>query len=150
MKLYKSITGIILLVLLIQGCQPTVDVEKEKEILLQVDRDFSKLSEEKGASEAFREYLAEDAIQLPTRSYPIIGKEAIYASMNIPGNDFVMKWEPQNGEVAKSGDFGYTWGFYTVIQSDSTGEEKTNYGKYLNVWEKQEDGSWKIVIDMGN
>ncbi|MCD6163126.1 MAG: nuclear transport factor 2 family protein [candidate division Zixibacteria bacterium] len=150
MKSYKSVIGIMLLVILIQGCQTTVDVDKEKEALLQADRDFSKLSEEIGALKAFSQYLTEDAVQLPTRSYPIVGREAIYKSMDVPGSNYVMKWEPQSAEAAKSGDFGYTWGFYTVIQPDSTGEERTSYGKYFNVWKKQEDGSWKVAVGMGN
>ena len=53
-------------------------------------------------------------------------------------------------EVAKAGDMAYTWGMFNFTYQDSTGTEKTSYGKYLNVWKKQEDGTWKVVVDMGN
>jgi ketosteroid isomerase-like protein len=24
------------------------------------------------------------------------------------------------------------------------------YGKYTSIWKKQEDGQWKVLVDMGN
>ena len=29
-------------------------------------------------------------------------------------------------------------------------DDIVTYGKYLNIWKKQEDGSWRLTIDMGN
>ena len=149
MKIIKSTVGMVLLVLLVLSCQSQVDLEKEKAELMQTDRDFSDVSKEKGAAEAFHEFLTEDAIQLPTRANPVIGREAIFKSMSSSTANYIMTWEPQNGEVANSGDFGYTWGIYTINWPDKDDESKINYGKYLNVWKKQ-DGNWKVIIDMGN
>ncbi len=61
-----------------------------------------------------------------------------------------MAWEPQKGEVAQSGDLGYTWGKYTVETKDKDGKPVKSHGKYLNVWKKQANGSWKVVVDIGN
>ena len=45
--------------------------------LMQVDRDFSRLSAERGAVEAFALYLAKDAVMLPNEAHAIHGSRAI-------------------------------------------------------------------------
>jgi ketosteroid isomerase-like protein len=34
--------------------------------------------------------------------------------------------------------------------SRQCGEQRQDHGKYVEVWKKQPDGSWKCVIDMYN
>ncbi|HLO37017.1 MAG TPA: hypothetical protein VK173_00860, partial [Lacibacter sp.] len=58
---------------------------------------------------------------------------------------FTMTWEPKGGDIASSGDMGFTYGVYKVATADTTLK-----GTYLNVWRKQADGKWKFVIDTGN
>ena len=45
---------------------------------------------------------------------------------------------------------GYTWGEYTLMFKAETGDTVKNYGKYLDIWKKMDDGSWKVSLDMGN
>ena len=138
------------MLVLMVGCKRAIDVEKETLMLLQTDVAFSKRSVEAGAAEAFHSYLASDAIQLSAQSDPIEGLESIYAKMKESGDGYTLTWEPKKSEVSRSGDIGYTWGIYTLTGSDKQGEMKHSYGKYLNVWRKQADGSWKVIIDIGN
>jgi ketosteroid isomerase-like protein len=61
---------------------------------------------------------------------------------------YVLRWEPQNADVAISCDLGYTTGpsFY----KDSTvqnGEQR--FGQFFSVWKKQSNGSWKVAVDIG-
>ena len=52
-------------------------------------------------------------------------------------------------EVAKSGDIGYTQGTYAMTSSDpKTKKAMLEKGRYLTVFAKQADGSWKAVSDM--
>lgn len=37
-----------------------------------------------------------------------------------------------------------------MTMPDSTGALMTQYNKVVTVWKKQEDGSWKNVVDMWN
>jgi hypothetical protein len=67
-------------VILICGSSFAQDDDPAK-ALLQTDREFSQMSADSGTAIAFNHYLAEDAIQLPTRSQPLIGRDAIYESM---------------------------------------------------------------------
>ena len=84
---------------------------------------------------------------------PIIsGKDAIRNTLTqfygMPG--FAIKWRPNKTEVAMSGDLGYSMGSYELSVNDSTGKPMTDRGKYMTVWKKQQDGSWKAAVDMFN
>jgi ketosteroid isomerase-like protein len=46
--------------------------------------------------------------------------------------------------VAGSGDLGYAVGFYTL------GNPPIDKGKYVEVWKKQANGSWKAIVDTFN
>ncbi len=130
------------------GCR-AVTIEAEKANLLQTDIAFSEASVAKGSREAFHEYLDEEALMLPAGSQPIFGREDIYKIMS-SGSNAVLTWEPVMAEVSKSGDLGYTWGRYKSLREGPDGTIKTEYGKYLNVWKKQDDGTWKVRVDIGN
>ena len=120
-------------------------MDTELKQLLATDKSFSDLSKEKGAAEAFSRYLVKDATMLPNNGTPIVGIAAIYKSMSLGKNE-VLTWEPKGGDVSKIADMGYTWGIFNL----SLANGKIETGKYLNVWRKQYDGSWKVEVDMGN
>ena len=53
-------------------------------------------------------------------------------------------------ELTVSGDLAYMWGTYSetvVLAADST---QTMQGRYLFVWRRQADGSWRIARAAGN
>ncbi len=148
----KSIILLLLAPLLFAfACSKTkVDIEQEKADLLDTDRAFAAASIEKGAAEAFRMYLTEDALQLPQGGAPLMGRESIYQNMAKSTLDYTLAWTPQQAEVARAGDMGWSWGLYKMNWVDKDGEPKESNGKYLNIWRKMDDGSWRVVVDMGN
>lgn len=113
--------------------------------ILDTDREFSKYSQENNPAEAFKKYLISDAVMLPNNQNPVLGIDSIFQSMGPTSTD-KLSWEPQGGKVSNDGTLGYTWGIYTMIIDSG----KQYLGKYLNVWEKQLDGSYKVIADMGN
>lgn len=121
----------------------------DEEKLLETDVAFSQASATNGPAEAFNMFLDDNAIQLPANSHPIIGREAIFEGMK-EDEGVALTWTPVKAEVSKSGDLGYTWGNYKVSRRGTDGIAKFGYGKYLNVWKKQPNGEWKVLIDMGN
>ena len=139
-----------LILAFISACNQAVDTVKEEEILIQTDREFALFSVENGAAEAFNKYLTDDALELPAGKNPVEGRSNIYDSMKEHQDSYTLDWSPQYAEVSRSGELGYTWGTYTLSYSDESGEEQKSYGKYLNIWKKQNDGSWKVAVDMGN
>jgi ketosteroid isomerase-like protein len=52
--------------------------------------------------------------------------------------------------MSASGDMGYTFGTFVFKGQDKAGKPFTSSGKYASIWRKQKDGSWKVVMDMGN
>ena len=61
-----------------------------------------------------------------------------------------LTWQVDKAGVSKSGDLGYTSGSYKFSFKDPSGKPATDKGKYLTVWKKQTDGSWKVLFDMFN
>jgi uncharacterized protein (TIGR02246 family) len=57
----------------------------------------------------------------------------------------------QNSEVItpSSGDYAVSQGTYLVSYSDPTSRRRAlQSGNYIDLWRRQEDGSWKIVRDI--
>lgn len=150
----RAARGAAVLAIVLAGCQPAPDAEKELGSLLATDREFAAASVARGAAEAFREYLLEEALQLPAGSMPISGRDNIYREMKKGAEGVVLKWEPRDGLVAASGELGYTWGMYTVevrlVEGRDGGQTTVRSGKYLNVWKKDARGRWRVLVDTGN
>ncbi len=97
-------------------------------------------------------YYSDDALVLPPNSPVLQGKDAVRgmwkAMFNVPG--FGGGWKASRVEVSQSGDLGWTTGPYEITETDASGKPMTDKGKYLAVWKRQADGSWKCVADMFN
>jgi ketosteroid isomerase-like protein len=119
------------------------------DVLLQADRDFALYAQQHGVATAFREFAAPDALSLPMGEVPVRGREAIFRAMSDfpPGE---LRWRPVGADLARSGDLGYTWGTYEFRAPDAGGKPAPRHGKYVTVWKRQRDGSWKYVVDIGN
>jgi ketosteroid isomerase-like protein len=135
--------------LLFFNCNGQEDMNKAVNTLLETDRDFSKASQELGAAEAFYKYADESALMLSKNSEPIRGRAAIKEAMS-GMEEAVLTWKPEEGFAAESGDLGYTWGRFEFKFSDAEGEEQIRVGKYVSIWKKQDDSSWKWIVDIGN
>ncbi len=108
----------------------------------QTDVDFSNLAKEEGFRKAFLEYMAEDGILLRDNNKPIIGAEAVQYVSGINDSTFKLDWDPKGGDMAASGDMGFTYGLYSL-----TGDTSRQEGTYITVWRKQSDGKWKFLLD---
>ena len=116
-------------------------------ILLQTDREFSAMSVREGMFKAFLYYIADDGVILRDNSFPAKGKENL--STRFSGKTdttFILSWKPLFEKLSESGDLGYTYGLHT--NTDKITGEITK-GTYITIWQKQQDGSWKFVLDTG-
>ena len=90
-------------------------------------------------------------VELPDGADMIQGKESIAKGMSfLDQKDNHLTWTPVYADMATSGDLGYTFGTYEFRSKDKDGKPTVTYGKYASVWKKQKDGTWKVVMDMGN
>lgn len=80
------------------------------------------------------------------------GPEAIRALItgfySMPGMS--IHWQATKVEAARSGDLAYSSGTYELGFMDPKGKPLTDHGKYVTVWRKQADGSWKVAMDIFN
>ena len=118
------------------------------ETLKQLEDEFMKAAAEKG-SKGYLSYYADDAVEIPNGGPVIAGKVNIAPGMGFlddPNNR--LTWTPLGGDI--SGDLGYTYGTFEFRSKDKDGKPYVDYGKYASIWKLQQDGSWKVVLDMGN
>jgi ketosteroid isomerase-like protein len=120
------------------------------ESLKQLEGEFMKAAAEKG-SQGYLSYYADDAVEVPNGAGLIQGKVNIAKTMGFLDNkDNRLTWTPVGADLAGSGDLGYTYGTYEFHSKDKDGSPAVSYGKYTSIWKLQKDGSWKVVLDMGN
>ncbi|MBK8882629.1 MAG: hypothetical protein IPN67_09680 [Bacteroidales bacterium] len=115
--------------------------------LLETDRNFSQMSVKEGMFSAFLFYIAEDGVILRDNALPSKGKNALrerFAGRS--DTSFILSWDPSYEKISESGDLGYTYGIHTTLEK-ATGV--ITKGTYITVWQKQDDGSWKFVLDTG-
>lgn len=146
----KYLIWIIILGLGMSRCQqtPEVDLQAEGEQVMETSRAWA----ESQTAEEYLSYWTEDAVILQPGSPAIRGHQEIMKMLkegeSIPG--FAVDWEPVEVKVSKAGDMAYLLEKTSFSMNDSLGNPMTNYYKTVTIWEKQEDGSWKCVVDMFN
>jgi ketosteroid isomerase-like protein len=114
------------------------------------DVEFSSDATRHGTGVAFGRYAAADAQIFSGPGEFISGPHAISESFGPPTEKNSLVWHPVHGEVAASGDLGFTVGnaVFTGVRED--GAKLERFSKYLTVWKKQRDGSWRYVVDGGS
>jgi ketosteroid isomerase-like protein len=118
--------------------------------LRQLEAEFMKAAAEKG-SQGYMSYYADDAVEVPNGAAIIQGKANIAKDMGfLDQKDNRLMWTPVGADISASGDLGYTYGNYEFHSKDKDGKPVVEHGKYTSIWKKQRDGSWKVVLDMGN
>jgi ketosteroid isomerase-like protein len=126
---------------------PVVNLESEREALLAVDKAFSETIFD---IDAFLSFIAEGARFMPSDA-PLAQGDAIRTAweglLSLPGFD--LEWQAQSAEVATSGDIGYTIGTYKLT-FEQDGTAMLTQGKYVTIWHKQPDGTWKMQVDIFN
>jgi ketosteroid isomerase-like protein len=61
--------------------------------------------------------------------------------------DLKMSWKPT--AAVASGNLGFTSGTFELSYDDN-GKPAKESGKYVTIWQKQGDGSWKVIRDIEN
>jgi len=97
-------------------------------------------------------YYAEDAVFFVDKGALVKGKNSIRMAWKdllapaAPAVSFATSYV----EVARSGDLAYEYGTAELTATPKKGKPTVEKAKYLTVWKKQADGSWKAVADMEN
>jgi ketosteroid isomerase-like protein len=126
------------------------DLERERAALLKAEADFEKARAEKGL-EGWLSFFADDTANVAPGEPISIGKETMRKRLEKEWNpDLKLTWKPAKADVADSEDLGYTFGTWELTGKSKKGEPVHLTGKYATVWKKQKNGTWKVVLDLGN
>ena len=120
---------------------------KDLEELADAERAFSAETVQVGFRDGFIKFFADDGIGFgphPERTKDVLQKRPPPSGPRT----VIFKWAPMFGDISAAGDLGYTTG--PVLYTDvSANPRPQRHGMYFSVWQKQADGSWKVVVDMG-
>ncbi len=119
-----------------------------KVLLLDLEKRFAKDVAEHGGA-AFARWFAPDGVALGNGAAPVIGQLAIGKSANWSAKEYQLTWTPIDAAMGPSGDMGYTWGHFEGHSKDANGNPITKTGRYITIWRKEPDGTWKVVLDAG-
>jgi ketosteroid isomerase-like protein len=130
------------------GANPLSDtsVTPGKALLFDLEAKFAKATAE-GGGKAFATWFAEDGVSLGNHQTAVHGREAIAKNATWLPQDYQLVWTPTDGVMSPAGDMGYTWGHYEGRSKDKDGSTKVMSGRYLTIWRKEADGSWKVLLD---
>ena len=122
-----------------------------EDAVMNADRAFNAMAQQKGVAEAFRAYAAPNAVTFERQAEPTRGPQAIFAFQQKEfGDGSKLAWEPREASASPDGTMGTTWGRWTYTSpKDEKGQALVIHGTYLTVWKKQADGSWKYTHDIG-
>lgn len=146
MKKSLFFTFVLVAVLILSACGPS-EAEEEDKIQGAMEEYSAALLE--GNLDRWIAIWQEDGIRMPGNEPRTVGIEQIRASV-APGFELFTfdEFQINPDEIQVLGDKAYTHGLYNYAMTPKSGGETIEFsGKFLTVYQKQEDGSWKIAVD---
>ena len=104
-------------------------------------------------SDKIAAHYSPDAVLLVANMPAMKGSDAIKSGIGPMLKDphMSLTFTPTTVVIAKGDDMAYTQGVYTMTYTEpKTGMTLIEKGKYVTVYKKQDDGSWKAVEDIDN
>ena len=113
---------------------------------------FAKLAGDSGAPAAFRVFAAADAFTFAGPGAFHRGPSAIEAALaRGPAGNATWEWKPVFARASADGSLGFTIGESTIVLRSTDGTPPPVYlGKYLTVWQRQKEGTYRYLTDAGS
>lgn len=144
------------LAVFLAACQPQTQAPADtsaadEAAIREADVEWSNVAGAKDADQ-FVAFIGGDGAVFPPNAKLLATKQEIRAWISelMANEGFEVSWEPTKVVASSGGDLGYSVGTYELTVNDDKGEPVTDIGKYVTVWEKQSDGSWKVAADSFN
>ena len=116
--------------------------------LRELDQAFVRHANSKDAAGLVEAFYSQDAALLPPDSPVIRGTDQIRSFwqglLDAGGADVTL----ETTQIESSGELAYGIGRYTFTMPSPSGERSRQSGKYLVVFRRKSDGSWKAIADM--
>ena len=105
----------------------------------------------RGDTAAMLNVYAPDAVVLPAGMPAAHGRAAIaqfnagmFSMFSVSEASF------RSTDLIVTGDYAIETGVYRMTMKPKTGPAMPDTGKYISVWQRQADGSWKMIRDIFN
>ncbi|GAC1588039.1 MAG: hypothetical protein NVS3B19_07390 [Ginsengibacter sp.] len=137
----------LLALIILASCSPKITDLSVKSVneIAAADIAMSDLAAKIGFNQALLAYADDNVIKPQENRFPVIGRKNLSEFFGERIGPKTISWAPYRTEAARSGDFGYSVGKWTLALKDTT-----MYGEYYTIWKKLPDGKWKFVLDGGN
>jgi uncharacterized protein (TIGR02246 family) len=148
-RIINSTLTLTFLAIVVVSCQaPRTNVAEVKKAVEEADARQMKAFADKDLAGMMANY-APDAVILPQNGPAATGKEKM-EGMFKEFSDMMtdMKWTITKFDA--SGDIAYEVGEYTATMHMPGMAPAPDKGKFVTVWKRQADGTWKIVVDIFN
>ena len=114
--------------------------------MVETERKFAARALVVGWKQAFLEYFSYTGIGF-AEGRPGNAREQVSKNPD-PPKDLQLIWEPRYGDSAASGELGYLTGpVKNVLPSRNKGQPR--HSNYFSIWKREQDGSFKVVMDVG-
>jgi uncharacterized protein (TIGR02246 family) len=141
----------VLLVLATSGCAQPVDVEAEATAIRILGAQVVAAVNANDAA-ALTAFVTDDVVWMPPNEPAVIGKEAFQAGFSASFDEFTFEvaLHPKD-ELVVAGDWAFARGRYTLVLTPKAGGEPTQQGgKFIDIYQRQPDGSWKYARHIWN
>ncbi len=135
------------------GCTsgPEVDIESERTALREAVEAYHDAASNKDAQSVVSMYDGE-AMMIPPNAERVEGIESVrsyrFGFIETPG--VTLQFETLRMEIAAGGDMAWTLAVGDVSFELPDGEAGADRVRDFHVWRKQDDGSWKVLVDIWN
>jgi len=127
-----------------QRARRNVRIDEERSELLAFDRELANSISEKGSAQAYLRYLADDARLYRAKTFPVIGKREIFATLSQGAGRPTLR--PDRAGISKGADLGYTYGTSRSIAPGS-GDAAGTVSNYVHIW-RRKGNRWMLVLDV--
>jgi uncharacterized protein (TIGR02246 family) len=158
--LSMNLVSLFVIMILSAGCSnqtaqqpaPPPDTRKADEAAIRAaSAEWSKAAQARDLDKSVS-YYADDAVYCVDKGALVKGKDHIRLAWKdtLAPTAPTLSFATTFVEVARSGDIAYEYGTYDLVTEVKKGKPTDEKGKYVTVWKKQPDGSWKVVADIDN
>lgn len=140
MNVMKSFLALFLNVFLAVGVFAQSDFQK----IYETEKAFEKAAAERGINRSFVEFSAPDGICfLP--GYPVNCREYFTKE---PASTAYLQWNPTFIDVSANGILAYSAG-NSIYRAKGKDDPNAFYGQYVTIWQRQPEGKYLAVLDIG-
>ncbi len=132
--------------------EPAVDIEADVEVLKNMLDEWVVLYNTGDFEKLVSFYYAEDAVEMEANQPILEGREAILANYKKASEEYDIQCDSSIAkDVRVSGNMAMVRGNDTGTATPKGGGEQAKYDlKWVGIFERQLDGTWKCICEIGN